>query len=102
MKTYGIYGCKDENGKPMYVGHSSLSLEQLEHNHRNYFKYKNGVALFFRQRLVKKGEKWTFGWIYPPEKMTQKEAKILEGKLIRLSNPKYNIDRYPEKPKRNK
>ena len=102
MKTYGVYGCKDENSKAMYVGHSSLSLEQLERNHRNYFKYKDGVALFFRKRLVKNGEKWVFGWLHPPEKMTAKNAKIIEGKCIRQFNPKYNIDRYPEKPKRYK
>ena len=99
MKEHGIYCCKDENNEPMYIGHSGLSLEQLEHNHRNYFKYPNGVPLFFRTKLVKYGQNWTFRWIFPPKKMTKKYAKILEGHAIRQFNPKYNIDRHPEKPK---
>ena len=97
MKTYGIYGCKDENGKPMYIGSSAKSISQLEWNHRNYHLFENGYESKFRKNLVSHGEKWTFGWIVEPYRCSVKEIEIKEGELINLVNPKYNVDKNPVK-----
>ena len=97
MKKYGVYGVKDENGNPMYIGSSSKSISQLEWNHRNYFQFPNGVETYFRKNLRIRGENWEFGWIIEPTKCSAKEIEIKEGELIRMVRPKYNIDKNPVK-----
>ena len=97
MKTHGIYGCKDENGKPMYIGSSAKSISQLEWNHRNYHLFENGYESKFRKNLALHGEKWTFGWIVEPYRCSVKEIEMKEGELINLVNPKYNVDKNPVK-----
>ena len=92
---YGIYACLDDKGDTMYVGSSGISLEKLERNHRNYYKYNDGYESNFRKNLRYNGENWTFKWIQEPRCVSRRQIEIEEGALIRLLDPEFNIDYYP-------
>ena len=94
----GIYKCKNENNEVVYIGSSTVSLEKLERNHRNYYKYSDGYESKFRKNLREKGKKWTFEWILKPMKCTKKGIETLEESFINEYwdvYPLLNVDRYP-------
>ena len=93
----GIYNCKDENNKVAYVGSSGVTLEKLEWNHRNYFKFTDGYKSKFRKNLREQGEKWVFEWIVEPIECSKKDIEIIERAFIKIQNPLYNIDKDPVK-----
>ena len=51
MKKFGVYECVDENMDVVYIGSTSLKLEWLENNHRNW-QEKNYSGTDFRLALV--------------------------------------------------
>ena len=91
----GHYVCVDENNMTMYVGSSGKSLDQLEWNHRNYYKFKDGYGSDFRKALRAHGANWTFKWIQEPRDISRVQAEIEEGVLIRIYKPQLNKDMYP-------
>ena len=93
----GIYQCLSNKNKTKYIGSSSLSIDKLEDNHRNYFKYPDGKETKFRKNLKEKGKDWTFKWILEPIKCSEEGILIIEGSYIRFAKPKYNVELYPEK-----
>ena len=36
MKKFGVYECVDQNHDVVYIGSTSLKLDWLESNHRNW------------------------------------------------------------------
>ena len=92
----GIYEAFDpSNKKSMYVGSSGLTLEKLEYNHRNYFKFKDGYESKFRKALRDCGRDWKFRWLLHPRDISRLQAEIEEGVVIRLLKPRYNKDMFP-------
>ena len=92
---YGIYKCTTDTGKLAYIGSTSKELEQLEWNHRNYDKFKNGFKTKFRSYLKEFGVNWKFDWLVEPYECTVKEIEDKEGELIRLYSPLFNVDKDP-------
>ena len=93
----GIYKCKDKDNNIMYIGSSGVSLERLEKNHRNYYKYPDGYESKFRKNLREKGKDWTFEWVLEPIESTKKLIETIERAFISFANPLYNIDKDPVK-----
>jgi len=91
----GHYECVNENGESMYNGSSCKTLDKLEWNHRNYYKFKDGYASDFRKALREQGANWTFRWIQEPRMITRCQGEIEEGVFIRMNRPLYNKDMYP-------
>lgn len=79
----------------LYVGSSSLPLDRLSYNHRNW-QSKNYSPTLFRRSLVQpQFSSGNFKWIHPPEPRTLREVEDLEGQTIRTNLPKFNIDKDP-------
>tara|TARA_B100000212_G_scaffold26807_1_gene17776 strand:+ start:2816 stop:3127 length:312 start_codon:yes stop_codon:yes gene_type:complete len=91
----GIYECRNNKNKTIYIGSSSLSIDKLENNHRNYFEYPDGKETKFRKKLRKKGKDWTFRWILEPIRCTEEGILTIEGAFIKYVRPKYNVDLDP-------
>lgn len=91
----GIYGCYSEDGALMYIGSSGISIQRLENNHRNYYKYPDGYESSFRKALATEGANWRFVWLQEPRDISKTQLEIEEGALIRYLHPAYNKDRYP-------
>lgn len=95
MQEIGLYECVDENSQTLYIGSSALSINKLEWNHRNYYRFHDGSETDFRKALRDKGSEWTFRWLQLPRKISRLQAEIEEGMAIRLKQPLYNKDQYP-------
>jgi len=93
--NYGIYGCRTETGVLAYVGSSKKSLSELEWNHRNFDKFRDGYKSKFRSYLKDFGKDWTFEWLVEPYECTVKEIECKEGELIRTLIPLFNVDKDP-------
>ena len=94
MKKYGVYEVVDENMDVVYIGSTSLKLDWLENNHRQW-QEKNYSGTDFRKALVDKGEEWTFRWAEKPRDVSRPYIEIVEGALIRYARPRYNRSQYP-------
>ena len=90
----GIYCCKDNNNKIVYIGSSGLNISKLEWNHRNYFKFKDGYESDFRLAL-RLSEGWTFEWIMCPLDIPRDMSELFEQKYIQQFHPKFNKDLRP-------
>ena len=51
MEKNGVYNCKNFNNVIVYVGSSGVTLDKLEWNHRNYYKFPDGYESKFRKNL---------------------------------------------------
>ena len=91
----GIYKCLTEDRKIIYIGSSGVTIDKLEANHRNYFKYKNGNETVFRKILRAEGSNWTFEWVVKPFDCDKKTIETIEGAFINELTPLYNIDKNP-------
>ena len=91
----GIYKCITENGEIAYIGSSGVTIDKLESNHRNYFKYENGYESVFRKTLRTEGSNWTFEWVIKPFDCDKKTIETIEGAFINELTPLYNIDKNP-------
>ena len=91
----GIYKCVTEKGNLAYIGSSGITLEKLESNHRNYFKYPDGHETKFRRYLRQHGKDWKFSWIIEPYECSKKEIELKEGNYIRSHPPLFNVDKNP-------
>jgi len=94
MKKFGVYEVVDQNHDVVYIGSTSLKLQWLENNHRNW-QEKNYSGTDFRLALVEKGEEWTFRWAEEPRDISREHVEIIEGALIRYARPRYNRSQYP-------
>lgn len=91
----GVYGVF--NGSIlMYVGSTSARLENLERNHREW-REKGYSFTMFRQALVERGQDWKFVWLKQPTLCVALDIETVEGNLIRLLEPTYNVDKDPVK-----
>ena len=97
MEKNGVYNCKNENNEVVYVGSSGVTLDKLERNHRNYYKYPNGYESKFRKNLREYGQKWVFEWLVEPIECSKKSIEIIERSFIKILDPLYNIDKDPVK-----
>tara|TARA_R100001377_G_scaffold29150_1_gene15820 strand:+ start:181 stop:501 length:321 start_codon:yes stop_codon:yes gene_type:complete len=97
MKKNGIYNCKNENNEVVYVGSSGVTLEKLEWNHRNYYKFPDGRVTYFRKNLIEHGQKWIFEWLVEPIECDKKTIETIEKAFIKIQKTKYNIDKDPVK-----
>jgi len=91
---YGIYKVINKNNSIVYIGSTSLSLDQLEKNHRNA-RSLGYTMTSFRSTLEDQGDNWRFKWAEKPRNISREHAEIIEGALIRAYNPVYNKSRYP-------
>lgn len=87
----GVYKCCDSNGEVVYIGSTSLSLNRLEYNHRNW-QQKGYSRTKFRSNL---DDSHTFSWLLMPRDIPVWHNEIEEGALIRAFRPKYNISMFP-------
>lgn len=99
-KVYrGVYGFIRDN-IVRYSGSTMCKLTTLESNHRNW-KEKYGTSGWtkFRGQLVEdsRNAEGVFIWLVKPELRTQKEVEEIEGEVIRLLQPEYNVDYDPVK-----
>ena len=94
MKKFGVYEVVDENMDVVYIGSTSLKLDWLENNHRQW-QEKNYSGTDFRKALVEKGKEWTFRWAEKPRDVSRPYIEIVEGALIRYARPRYNRSQYP-------
>jgi len=93
-----VYQVKSIGGHLMYIGSTSLTLDEVEYNHRNW-QLKNYWKSDFREALVESGEQWVFSWLIPPRRTNVYSILIDEGVCIRLFKPKLNKDnRYGQFP----
>ena len=93
MRFRGIYGVF--NGpRLMYVGSSTLGLNKLEYNHRNWINLNYDWSNF-RGQLVERGQKWQFVWLVRPYETTAVDIETKEGMLIRMLKPALNVDMDP-------
>jgi len=97
MEKNGVYNCKNENNEVIYVGSSGVTLEKLEWNHRNYYKFPDGRVTYFRKNLIKHGQKWVFEWLVEPIECSKKSIEIVERSFIKIQKTKYNLDQNPVK-----
>jgi len=93
----GIYKCVNEENKLVYIGSSGVTLEKLENNHRNYYKYSDGHETKFRRYLRDHGKNWKFSWVLKPYECSKKNIETIEGNYIRKYNPLLNVDKTPVK-----
>lgn len=91
----GVYKCVTEKGTLAYIGSSGVTLEKLENNHRNYFKYPDGYESKFRRYLRAHGKDWTFSWVVEPYECSKKEIETEERDYIRKYKPLFNVDKDP-------
>ena len=92
---HGIYKVTDPHTATiMYVGSTTLSLDQLEYNHR-HAREKEYSMTKFRLALESIGHDWIFEWAEKPRDIKREHAEIIEGALIRNLGPFYNESRYP-------
>ena len=89
----GIYKCLTEDKEIIYIGSSGVTIDKLESNHRNYFKYENGNETVFRKILRAEGSNWTFEWVVKPFDCNKKTIETIEGAFINELTPLYNIDK---------
>jgi hypothetical protein len=93
IRPRGVYGVFDGPRK-IYVGSSTLSLNRLEYNHRNWNKIGYDWTKF-RGQLVKYGQNWQFMWLIDPYETTAVDIEMKEGILINLLQPMLNVDMDP-------
>lgn len=93
IRARGVYAVFNDTIL-MYVGSSVKKLHELEHNHRNWQTLGYDPTKF-RRKLAQDGKDWHFVWLVIPYACTQHEIETKEGMLIRLLNPRLNIDRNP-------
>ena len=95
MGKNGVYSCKNENNEVVYVGSSGVTLEKLEWNHRNYYKFPDGYESKFRKNLKEHGQKWIFEWLVESIECNKKDIEIIERSFIKVLNPLLNKDKDP-------
>lgn len=96
VRQRGVYGYVCD-GQLLYVGSSGCNLSTLEHNHRNWAtKYGIQGRTFFRSQITddmyRHGQ---FVWLMPPKPRSAEDVEYLEGTLIRMLEPPFNIDKDP-------
>lgn len=95
----GVYGYFVDN-VVVYVGSSTLGLEQLEQNHRTWkSRFGESGRTKFRSVITenedyKSGE---FRWLVKPALRTRLDVESLEGQLIRSLKTPLNVDKDPVK-----
>lgn len=92
-RVYTCRSCKDDS--LLYIGSASLTLKDVENNHRNAFKKWPGQKQTdFRTALQKNAKDCYFVTVI--ERVCQQpEIEDYEGQLIRTFRPKYNVDMDP-------
>ena len=95
MEKNGVYNCKNFNNVIVYVGSSGVTLDKLEWNHRNYYKFPDGYESKFRKNLRKYGKSWVFEWLVEPIECSKKSIEIIERSFIKVLNPPLNKDKDP-------
>ena len=89
LKIRGVYQVKSADGSEvLYVGSTSLSLQEVEHNHRK-FREKNYSATGFREAL-EADPTMEFSWALHPRVTSVQMIEIEESALIRFTESKYN------------
>lgn len=95
-KERGVYSVWDGE-QCVYVGSTSLPLQFLEQNHRQWQR-KGYSGTKFRKALTEQraNEAWLFKWVVPRRKnLTQTYIEIQEEGFIQWLRPKYNVDLTP-------
>jgi len=91
-----VYGFFDRNDTLVYIGSSYLSIDQVEHNHRDAFiKWPNEEHTRFRNML--KDHDYDYGTFKRLIELecTRPVIEAFEGQLIRALTPFYNDDMDP-------
>ena len=85
----GVYQVKSADGSEvLYIGSTSLQLEEVEHNHRN-FRDKKYSATDFRIAL-EADPTMVFSWALTPRVTSVQMIEVEESALIRFTQSKYN------------
>jgi hypothetical protein len=85
----GVYQVKSADGsETLYVGSTSLQLEEVEHNHRA-FREKKYSATDFRIAL-EADPTMVFSWALTPRTTSVQMIEVEESALIRYTQSKYN------------
>lgn len=80
---YGVYKITDSEDVIVFIGHTSMTLQQVEDEIRSG---SNQLAL----DLANIGSGWTFSWIISPKRTSSQQiAKLATGQIYK-NNPKYN------------
>lgn len=88
-QEFGIYQVTNKDGAVVYIGSTTLSLEKLEHNHRNWIQ-KGYKKTTFREALTKYPDNYKFSWAIPPRVTSRPMIELEESALIRYCHPLYN------------
>ncbi len=96
VKRRGVYSVWDGD-QCVYIGSTSLTLQWLEQNHRDW-RRKGYSPTKFRQALTsaKANRDWVFKWVVEPRNgLTQAYIEIQEEGFIQWLKPTYNVDVSP-------
>lgn len=93
-----VYGFFDNNDTLVYIGSSYLTIDEVEDNHRNAFKYFSADKQHRRKfRVMLKDAAPDYGTFKPlvELKCTKPTIERIEGQMIRAIKPFYNVDMDP-------
>lgn len=91
----GVYGVYNDACELMYVGSTSLSLKNLEENHRK--AREKGYDMTNFRTLLEEHQSWKFVWLIKPMNCQQPHIEFAEQMLMQAMQPKHNKDKHPYK-----